>query len=472
MGINVGSVRLLTAGTLTISAGVITPSRGMNIVASESSITDNLDTITTSAFVQTTDGADSYEPSGYLRAQTGHTITITNGVGNIITNSGASATLTDSKCLPFIKMGSTVFVLDSASGSIGMTDFLLTADTGTPEAVTDGDTVTIAGGTGIDTVIGATNTVTVTIDSTVATLTGTQTLTNKTIDGDNNTVQDLGLATLKTVGANINRFITRDGSGAVADGTAPSIDGGLTLNGAVVINEVGADTDTRIEGDTDANLFFADASVDGIGIGTNTPNASAKLDIVSTTKGFGLPSMTTAQRTAISTPRDGLTVYDADLDLMFLRANGAWGAIGSKVSFAQVIDEKTSGTNGGAATASAWTTRTLNTERFDPDGIVSLSSNEFVLGAGTYIIKTESQFLNASSRTRVYNATDATVVGYSGTFRTGLSLTTVYVSITTTKNFRLEYHVPTSGGSTDLGSASSVTSVPEIYSLVSIWKVA
>ena len=44
----------------------------------------------------------------------------------------------------------------------------------------DSETLTIAGGTGIDT-SGSLNTLTVAIDSTVATLTGTQTLTNKTL---------------------------------------------------------------------------------------------------------------------------------------------------------------------------------------------------------------------------------------------------------------------------------------------------
>src|SRR5210317_870663 len=44
----------------------------------------------------------------------------------------------------------------------------------------DSETLTVAGGTGIDT-SGATNTLTVAIDSTVATLTGSQTLTNKTL---------------------------------------------------------------------------------------------------------------------------------------------------------------------------------------------------------------------------------------------------------------------------------------------------
>jgi hypothetical protein len=42
-------------------------------------------------------------------------------------------------------------------------------------------------------------------------------------------------------------------------------------NTAVVVNESGADVDFRVEGDTDANLLFVDASADAIGIGTNAP---------------------------------------------------------------------------------------------------------------------------------------------------------------------------------------------------------
>jgi hypothetical protein len=46
-----------------------------------------------------------------------------------------------------------------------------------------------------------------------------------------------------------------------------------TFAGANVFNEAGADVDQRMEGDTDANLFFLDASTDFIGIGTNAPKA-------------------------------------------------------------------------------------------------------------------------------------------------------------------------------------------------------
>ena len=49
------------------------------------------------------------------------------------------------------------------------------------------------------------------------------------------------------------------------------------LNSPVVINPVGADQDTRIAGDNDANLVYADAGTDKVGLGTSTP--TEKLDV-------------------------------------------------------------------------------------------------------------------------------------------------------------------------------------------------
>ena len=47
----------------------------------------------------------------------------------------------------------------------------------------------------------------------------------------------------------------------------------LTVTGSVVINEGGGDNDTRIEGDTDENLFYVDAGNDRIGVGTSNPGS-------------------------------------------------------------------------------------------------------------------------------------------------------------------------------------------------------
>jgi flagellar basal body rod protein FlgG len=52
------------------------------------------------------------------------------------------------------------------------------------------------------------------------------------------------------------------------------------------------------------------ATSGSIGIGTAAPEASAIIDIASTTQGALLPRMTTAQRDAITSPAAGLTVYN------------------------------------------------------------------------------------------------------------------------------------------------------------------
>ena len=59
-------------------------------------------------------------------------------------------------------------------------DLVFTTDSGSGQITMDSETLTLTGGTGIDSV-GSGNTITYNIDSTVATLTGSQTLTNKTL---------------------------------------------------------------------------------------------------------------------------------------------------------------------------------------------------------------------------------------------------------------------------------------------------
>lgn len=57
-------------------------------------------------------------------------------------------------------------------------------------------------------------------------------------------------------------------------------------------------------------IFFQFASSAQVGIGTITPDPSAKLDISSSTLGFLPPRMTTAQRNAINTPAAGLIIFN------------------------------------------------------------------------------------------------------------------------------------------------------------------
>lgn len=88
-------------------------------------------------------------------------------------------------------------------------------------------------------------------------------------------------------------------------------------------------------------LFNASAGASyingNIAVGTNsTANASTVLDIISTNKGLGLPSMTTTQKNAISTPRAGVTVYDSTLNFPYYYNGSAWSSIGSNLGNANL----------------------------------------------------------------------------------------------------------------------------------------
>jgi hypothetical protein len=64
---------------------------------------------------------------------------------------------------------------------------------------------------------------------------------------------------------------------------------------------------------------------DGIvSIGTASPNGSGVLEISSTTQGVLLPRMTTAQRDLITTPADGLVIYNTTTNKLQVRAAGVW----------------------------------------------------------------------------------------------------------------------------------------------------
>ena len=60
-----------------------------------------------------------------------------------------------------------------------------------------------------------------------------------------------------------------------------------------------------------------------VGIGTLTPNASAKLDVSSTTQGFAPPEMTATQASAITTTTRKLIIYVTDTNGTFTSA-GLW----------------------------------------------------------------------------------------------------------------------------------------------------
>ena len=69
---------------------------------------------------------------------------------------------------------------------------------------------------------------------------------------------------------------------------------------------------------------MCDLFAQNIGIGTKSPDASALLDITSTSKGILVPRMTTTQRNAISSPTNGLLVYDITDNSFWFRKANSW----------------------------------------------------------------------------------------------------------------------------------------------------
>ena len=115
-----------------------------------------------------------------------------NGVNFIGLKAPNSVTTSTTFTLPDGDGSNGQLLTTDGSGNLSFTSaaagtFTLAADSGTDDTFTTGNTLTFAGGTGIDTTV-SDDQISIAIDSTVTTNSGTQTLTNKTIDTASNTI--------------------------------------------------------------------------------------------------------------------------------------------------------------------------------------------------------------------------------------------------------------------------------------------
>ena len=74
-------------------------------------------------------------------------------------------------------------------------------------------------------------------------------------------------------------------------------------------------------------LISISSNAQNVGIGTNTPDPSAKLEVSSNNSGFLPPRMTTTERNTIANPAVGLQIYNTSTDCLEIFGRGKWNAI-------------------------------------------------------------------------------------------------------------------------------------------------
>ncbi|PCI99860.1 MAG: hypothetical protein COB15_03485 [Flavobacteriales bacterium] len=132
-------------------------------------------------------------------------------------------------------------------------------------------------------------------------------------DGTTDFGDDVDWRDGSTAGTLLMRFVDdgNDGRLRIYENGATSVD--LDANTQFVFNEQGLDRNFRVESNNQLNMFFVDAGTDNIGMGTGTPDASALLELNSSSKGFLATRVAlTATNAAgpITTPATGLLVYN------------------------------------------------------------------------------------------------------------------------------------------------------------------
>ena len=180
-------------------------------------------------------------------------------------------------------------------------------------------------------------------------------------------------------------------------------------------------------------------------------------------------------------PDGSVTAADIEssLDLTGKTVTLPSGTGGKFDSYAIIADQKAAGTNAGTFNNGSWVTRELNTELADTDNIVSITTNQFTLAAGSYLIKASAPAYQVDGhQVRLYNVTDTAtaIVGeitYTSTtsgaqIRSALS---GRITITESKTFELQHRCTTGRANNGLGNGVDFGEV-NLYAMVEIYKEA
>lgn len=159
----------------------------------------------------------------------------------------------------------------------------------------------------------------------------------------------------------------------------------------------------------------------------------------------------------------------------------ATGTVALVPPYAVIEEQQATNTAGGASVATTWTTRVLNTEVVDADGIVSISSNLFTPIAGTYRIFVNAPFLGngagvSNLRIRLRNNTAGSTVLVSANHSllpgqgVNATLSTQFTA-NGTDAYAIQYYVTVARATNGLGVVINEASNVERYTQVYLEKI-
>lgn len=218
-----------------------------------------------------------------------------------------------------------------------------------------------------------------------------------TDDGSNSNFM---VANSFSIGANANTTASTGLLRLQSTGSVNYIQSGLAASG-------GSAAPLVFTAFTAANEWMRITSTGSVGIGTSSPDASAILDLTTTTKGFKPPSMTTTQRNAISSPAAGLIVNDTTNNCLY--------SYGSSSGWLPIVNSNTTG-------AITWT-----------GAANSLVKNAFFARSGNVVTFTMSQINGSSVSSTTIDAAAGSVPSFYRIPVDG-ALSTFYFPVFTSRN--------------------------------------